>query len=303
MAEPATTTQPKSSITQQIIDRFPAFATILQVPEIADLVEKASTGNWSQAYFQEQLWSTPWWKQTPENERTWQALKLVDPAEAGAQAKQMAANVIGTATSLGINLTPAQVSWYSEWASQGKWDQPTLTRSLVDSTAQKQIHAGTINSTRDSLHATAADYGLAISDQNAMRWAEQIATGRQTTDGFADWARNQAKASFPALQKEIDGGLTVKQLADPYFQLAGQTLGVDPDTLSLSDPRWSVALQSRDAKGNIVGPMNTLDWVRKLQTDDAYGYAKTAQGQLAGHQLADDIATTFGKSTLGSSLG
>lgn len=286
-----------SAVAQQIIDRFPAFAAIAQIPEIGDLLQMASAQNWSSAYFQEQLWNTNWWKHTPESSRTWQTRKLVDPATAGAQAKTMSANVIATSTSLGIHLSPAEVAWYSELAASGGWDQTALTRSLVDNTQRDRFKAGTIGSTKDGLHATAANYGVNISDAAAMTWAQQISTGRQTQEGFEDWTRNQAKAAYPQLTKEIDSGLTVKQIADPYMQIAAQTLGINPETMSLTDPRWQRALQGRDDKGNATGPMTTQDWQRHLMTDPGYNYGHTQNGQAAALQLRDALGKTFGLST------
>lgn len=288
-----------SVVTQQIIDRFPEFATMLGIPEIADLLVKASQpgNNWSPAYFQEQLWNTHWWQTTPESSRTWQARKLVDPATAGSQSKTMAANVIGAANTLGIHLTPGEVAWYTELAQSNGWDQTALTRSLVDNTKQGRYKAGTIKSTQDTLHATASSYGVSISDANAMHWAQQIATGRQTTDGFESWARNQAKAAYPTLAAELDAGLTVKQVADPYLQIAAQTLGLNPESLSLTDPKWQVPLQHRGADGKPAGPMNTLDWSRKIMQDPIYGYDQSANGRSASLQLRDSLGKTFGLST------
>lgn len=282
------------AVTQQIIDRFPEFATMLGIPEVADLLVKASQQTWTPAYFQEQLWNTQWWKQTPESSRTWQTRKLVDPATAGGQAKTMSANVIATATSLGVDLSPAEVAWYTEFASSEGWDQSALTRAIVDTHTAKKFHAGTVQSTADSLHATAANYGVSLSDQNAHHWATQIATGRQTQDGFENWTRNQAKAAYPGLEAELDAGLTVKQVADPYMQIASQTLGLNPETLKLTDPKWQRALQGRDATGKPTGPMTTMDWSRTLMTDPAYGYGQSANGQSAALSLRDSLSKTFG---------
>lgn len=288
-----------SAVTQQIIDRFPEFATMLGIPEIADLLTKASQpgNNWSPAYFQEQLWNTQWWKDTPESSRTWQARKLVDPATAGEQSKTMAANVIGTANTLGVHLTPAEIAWYTEFAQGEGWDQAALTRAIVDTHKANQFKAGTIRSTQDSLHATAENYGLKVSDANAFHWAQQISAGRQTTDGFEDWARNQAKGAYPTLAAELEAGLTVKQVADPYLQIAAQTLGLNPESLSITDPKWQVPLQNRGADGKPAGPMNTLDWSRKIMQDPVYGYDQSANGRSASLQLRAALGKTFGVTT------
>lgn len=281
-------------VVQGIIDQFPEFATMLGIPEVADLLVKGSQQSWTPQYFQEQLWNTKWWKETPESTRQWQTRKLVDPATAGLQSKTMAANVIATSTSLGINLNPTEIAWYTEFAQSQGWDLPTLTRAILDTHNQKRFHAGTVESTKSSLQATAANYGVKIGDDNAFDWASKIATGRATTDGFEEWARNHARGTYPGLEKELDAGMTVRQIADPYMQIASDTLGVNPATMSLTDPKWQRALQGRDANGNVTGPMTTQDWTRHIMSDAQYGYASSANGQSAALQLRDSLAKTFG---------
>lgn len=282
-----------TAMMQQIIERFPAFAALAGIPEVQELIANLPPGSTS-AYLQERLWQSSWWKTTPESARTWQARKLIDPATAGSQARQMSSNVIASATSLGIHLSPAEVAWYSELASQGGWDQTALTRELVDNNKRGRYTAGTINATRDSLRATAANYGVSIGDNNAFKWASDITTGRQTQEGFEDWARAQAKATFPTLAKEIDSGLTVRQIADPYIQIAADTLDLNPETMSLLDPRWQAALQGRDKDGKVTGPLTTQDWQRHIMTDPQYKYDKSSHGQSAALQLRDSLSKTFG---------
>lgn len=279
---------------QAIIDRFPEFATMLQIPEVADLMRRGSQENWTPAFFQEQLWHTNWWKQTPESTRLWQTRKLVDPATAGLQSKQMAANIVGVAQSLGIDLKPAEIAWYTEFAQSEGWDDAMLTRAIVDTHKRNQFHAGTVNATKDSLRATAADYGLSLSESTGFKWATDIATGRQTQEGFEDWARNHAKAAFPTLAAEIDSGLNVRQIADPYMQIAADTLGLNPATMLLTNPKWQRALQGRDASGKITGPMTTQDWQRHIMTDPAYGFGKSAKGRSAALELRDSLSRMFG---------
>lgn len=290
----ATQAPPAGGLTQQIVDQFPEFAAMAGIPEVRDLLELAGASGWSSTYLQEQLWNTKWWKSTPESQRTWESRKLVDPATAGQQAGQMAANVVATAGTLGLHLTPQEVAWYSEAASANGWDVPTLTRNLIDTQKRAEFHAGTVNATADGLRQTASQYGFPIGDASAFKWAKDIASGRQTTQGFTDWAIGQAKAAFPSLAKELDSGLTVQQIADPYMQIAAQTLGLNPATMQLHDPKWQAALQARDAKGNITGPMTTLDWQRHIMNDPVYGYDKSQNGIGAAVQLRDALSKTFG---------
>lgn len=288
-----------------IAKKFPAFAPLLQIPELAGVLIKASEpGNqMSPQDLQLAIQATDWWKTNSDSQKAWQITKLTNPASAAQTQAQAAQQILAQAGQSGIVLTPLQVATLAQDANEHQWDPAQLQQNIGAQANRAHLTAGTIQNTANQLQQTARNYGVPLSPQSSFDWAQKINEGTATTDGFNAYAIDQAKLAYPTLSKHLDQGMTTRQLADPYFQIAGQTLGVDPNALDLSDPRWSVALQSRDAQGNIVGPMNQLDWQRKLMTDTAYGYAKTAQGQQAGHELADNIATTFGKSTLGSSLG
>lgn len=290
-------TQTPNAVTAEIIKRYPEFSGMAQIPEIRDLIERAAQTGLSNSDLQAELWNTQWWKDTPQSSRVWQGLKLSDPAQASQQARQMSSEVIATGHALGLDLTPAEVAWYSEFASGQGWDVPTLTRNMLDSQARNEFHAGTIASTQDALHATASDYGISVSNPNAFQWAKQIAEGQQTTAGFTDWAKNQAKNAYPTLAKELDAGLTINQIGDPYKQAAAQTLGIDPATISFTDAKWQRALQARDAKGNLTGPMTTMDWQRTLMSDPAYGYDRSANGRDAALQMGQQLSKTFGFTT------
>lgn len=281
---------------QEIVDRFPHFAAMFQIPDVANLILLSSQPGqrWSEAFFAEQLRATPWWKNTPEHARKWESTKLSDPALAGKLSRDAAANIIGVANSLGLHLSPAEVALYSEAANAQNWDDKALTRQLVDHTARDRYRAGTVRATQDGLRATASTYAVPLNDKVLFDWSKKIAEGSQTTQGFEDYARTRAKSAFPTLAKEIDAGFTVRQIADPYMQIASQTLGLNPETLNLSDPKWQRALQSRDAKGNIVGPMSTLDWQRTLMTDATYGYDRTEHAKAAALTLRDELGKTFG---------
>jgi hypothetical protein len=50
-------------------------------------------------------------------------------------------------------------------------------------------------------------------------------------DGFESLIKARAKAQYPHLASQIDGGMTVRDIADPYIASYAQTLEV-PETRS-----------------------------------------------------------------------
>jgi hypothetical protein len=284
---------------QRIMDAYPAFTPLMKVPEIAKLLVEATEpkNQWSPQKFQARLMGTDWWKQHSTPAQSWIITQLVHPAEAARLQGQTSQAVHQIASQMGIVLSPTDLGTLVDNANRLGWNAGQIQQAVGSHAARKTLHAGTLQATADNLRKTGADYGLPLSPQSAFTWAQKIAEGTATQDGFNSYAQNQAKHLYPHLAQHIDEGMTVRQLADPYFQIAGQTLGLDPNSLELTDHKWSAALQSRDAKGNITGPMSLQDWQKHLMIDPAYGYDHSVNGRSAALQMAQGLAKTFGFAT------
>jgi len=73
------------SVVDYVKAQYPAFAGLMSIPDIADLMTMAQAQNWTSTQLQAALYDTQWWKSTPETGRTWQIKKLTDPASASQQ--------------------------------------------------------------------------------------------------------------------------------------------------------------------------------------------------------------------------
>jgi hypothetical protein len=286
-----------------VIEKYPAFAPLLQIPEVADLLIQASQGNWASDKFQVKLHDTGWWKQTPESGRTWQVLKLTDPAEAAKQSGTMGVTISSLGQMLGVPLDAAQTKWLTEEALGGAWDKNEVQRQVAMLAARKTVSAGTIKQTSAQLNQIAASYGVPLGTQRVFEWSQNIAEGKADQNGFEAFARDTAKRLYPYMGKQLDQGMTVKQIADPYLQIASQTLGVNPDTIDLSDPKWHRALQPPSNPANPAGtkpaefnsPMSHLDWQRTLMTDPTYGYQYTDSARKAAFDMTTQLEQSFGR--------
>ncbi len=279
-----------------ITERFPSFAPLLGIPEIASLLIKASEPGsaYSGDKLLAELKNTNWWKTNSESSRQWAFTKVVDPAQAAQSQAQVATDILHAAANAGITLTPAQVALLAEGSVQGAWTAAQLQEKIGAQANEKNLKAGTMRADAIRLRGIAADYGVPLSDHTAFAWAQKINQGKATSDGFQSYAVQQAKLHFPTLAEQLDQGMTVRQLADPYLQIAGQKLGIDPNRMDISEPKWASALQHRDEKGNIVGPMTTLDWERKIMENPVYQWDRTADAQAAASNLVQELGSAFG---------
>ena len=286
-----------TDVASQIIDQYPAFAPFMKIPEVAQLLIEASTPGqqWTTQKLQAAIQATNWWKQTSQPGRSWQVTQLTDPATAARTAAQTAVQVHQLAATEGIPLSADEVTFLTQDAMSNGWNAQQIQQNIANNASRKSLTAGTIQKTSDDLGGIAQSYGIPLAPATAFQWAQKIAAGTATQDGFTAWSQDQAKSLYPTLAKHIDQGMTVQQLANPYAQIAGQVLGVDPNSLDLSNPKWGVALQSRDAKtGEVVGPMSMSDWAQKLRSDPVYGYDHTVNAKLDATNLAQQLGQQMG---------
>lgn len=284
------------ALIKQITDAYPAFASLMSIPDVAKILIEASTpgAQWGPDKFQAKLQATDWWKNTSDSSRKWQIQKLTQPGEAARTSSQIASAILASAGAAGIVLSPTELATMVDNAQNDGWTPQQMQENVVHHAEQNTLRAGTIKNATAKLGGVASDYGVPLSDHTAYAWATKIAAGQATTDGFESWARQQAIREYPSLAEHLENGMTVRQLADPYLQIAGQTLGVDPNSLKLTDPKWTAALQSRDKDGKLIGPMTQLDWQRKIMRDPTYGYDHTANAQNAATDLVQQLGQAFG---------
>ena len=271
-----------------IIAQYPAFAEIMQVPEIADLLNQPGiTAN----NFIAQLLGTTWWKTTSKTERDWLGLQWGDPAEATRQSNNAALTILEQASQMGINMSLAQAHDLAVQSISQGWDNNILSYHIAQIATMGGTHPGTLEATQSTLRGIAASQGVNISDQTAFDWSKNIAAGTATQQGFEDYAKNQAIMSHPYWEKQLNEGVTVRQLADPYVQRAAQTLEISPDSVDLSDPKWDFT--QRDAKGQQT-LMSQSAWQTKIMTDPAYQWQQTDNAKQAGYNIVDQLTKTFG---------
>lgn len=288
------------ALISRIASDYPQLAPYLSNPEIAQILLEAAKNNPTAAQFQGAVQGSEWYRSKPPSERTWITTQLIDPARASQLSAQAAVRLHQAARIAGVNLTPDQFAKLTDQALAGGWDTDAneIQRRLVDMGRTQTLGPGQITATQDQLRATASNYAIPVSDTALRNWAVRINDGSQTAAGFEEYARSQAKLAFPTLAKQIDTGLTVKQIGDPYAQIAAQTLGINPDGIDWSKPKWQAALQGRDAKGEMTGPLDHLAWQQKLTTDKAYGYDQSQNGLSSAYQLVNTLATGFGQQVI-----
>jgi len=268
-------------------------------PELKALFASAMASGpdgWSSERFQAAVEGTNWWKKQSDATRQWKILSLTDPATAAARKAERVMLITQTAEGLGVKLSPAALS---------KIVNDSLTLGLDNAQIQGAIaknwtyqagvpESGVASTTIDSLKQASQDYLVPLSDQTINAWTEKVLAGNATAQDFTEYAKQQAHSLFPTMRAALDRGMTVQQYADPYKQLAAQTLNIDPNAIDFTDPKWRRALDQVDPTTKDRTVMSLSDWTKTLKTDPIYGYDKTAQAGQQSAAFVQQIAQTFG---------
>ena len=140
----------------------------------------------------------------------------------------------------------------------------------------------------------ASQYAVPLSDQAADDWAQKLATGSITQTDYENYLRAQSKSLYPSLAADIDRGVNVSTIVDPYAQIAVSTLGVNPAEINFADPKRNAALNFDDGKGRRV--MTLFEWGEHLRKDERYGYDQTPEATSKAYRMMSDLGRMFGLS-------
>lgn len=150
----------------------------------------------------------------------------------------------------------------------------------------------------DRIRQLGRDYGYQVSDDELNSiLTNQTERGRTTVlteDQLTERAKGALLGAMPHLKTQIDAGLTLTNIFRNYQQEAADVLELDPNSVSVNDPRFRAALDARDAQGN-TRQLSLGEWRQKLRTDPSYGYQYTKRANREATDIGLTIARAFGK--------
>lgn len=273
------------------------YAIVRNIPEIAQLLEKAINESYTPQKFQAELEQTNWWLQTSGSAREWQINSERDPASAQRKIDEQIVVVRDLAqSSFGVRLSDERLTQLATDSLRFGWSNRFLQNAIGDvattsTTGISQLREGYIG---QQLRKTANDYGISVSDATFNKWVNSVAVGQESTATFQDYAKVQAKNLFPSISDRIDAGETFQDIIDPYRESAASLLEIDGGTIDFKQPDWIKAVTYMDDKGE-QRPMSFTEWNDYVRQNRSFGYEYTEQAQRRAYQVANSLANLFGK--------
>lgn len=274
---------------------YPSFSYLLDIPEIANLLAKATTEGWDTTRLQSQLYATRWWKTHSQSAREWDTLVATDPGEVARQRAIRRDEVATEVRRLGVKLKAWDIALIAEDSLRGGWDPTRITQRIVSVGRGRGLEAsGDIRATMQDLRALGKQYAVNISDADLQNWAYAMAMGRLTEDGIRANIVNIAKTRLDpkgenkVLRQALDAGLTVRDAYQGVIQTVAGELEIDPSRVDLTNGFYGQLLDFQDDKG-VQRPMTqteSIQWARKQSAWQKTGRAKETYSGLANAMTA-----------------
>lgn len=270
-----------------------SYAFLKGHPELRRVFEQAVAETWSPARFVAEIRNTNWFKNTSESRRKYQQLAASDPQTLQDMMHETRASVRDMATEMGAQVSDALLSRISKNVLRYGMNDAQIRDTLAGAVrmGSQDTYGGQAAANVEHLRQTARNNGVTLSDKTVNNWAVRLAAG-ETIEGFDAYVRGMAKQAFPSFADQIDAGVDVADIADPYREQMARTLELNPQDIDLFDPTLRGALQAQTPDGQIgLKPM--WQWERELRKDQRFDQTQTARGEAT--KFAGELAQMFGR--------
>jgi hypothetical protein len=142
------------------------------------------------------------------------------------------------------------------------------------------------------LHDYAYSMGVTMSSSWYANSSRDIVRGAGSEQEYMSQIRKQSKAMFPQWSKQIDGGQTVADIANPYLTTMSQILELPGGSINLFDPTIKKALAYKDPKTGEGTAKPLWQFENELRNDPRWNKTQNAQDSMM--QVAHKVLSDFG---------
>lgn len=266
------------------------------IPELNGYLQDAIKHGWTPEKLTATVESGKWWMQNADTVRQLAILHATEPGTYKQQVANAQRLIMLKAQAMGRSFDSKTLNSlvFQTLTQNASWDDQVLTSMVSRQSVIKagDSRLGQVAQLQDHMTQVAQSYGVAYTQKNLDGWADRIQGGFDTVDGFESLMRARAKAQYPHLAGQIDAGMTVRDVADPYLSTMAATLELDEGAIDWNkDPHIKKALAQVGQDGAMTAqPMWQFE--RTLKNDARYDHTKQAK---------DDAMSTI--ATIGKDFG
>lgn len=259
-----------------------SYAFLTSEPSLKGIFDSAVKDNWTADKFQAELKNTDFWKQNSDAQRKAMEMKVADPATWAATLEANKAKIQEMAAKMGAAITPDALGKLSEDMAMTAMSDERLQQTLsgyVDYVNGSLV--GAAGMYEQSMRKYASDMGVDLNQQSIKNYAQLMVKNVSTEQDFKNFVNQQAISTFPAFTDQINSGMTMKNIANPYVQMMASSLEMSPDAITLKDPTILQGLNGVDQAGKPTGRTLT-DFADMLRGDPRWRSTKQATDATMG---------------------
>lgn len=257
-------------------------------PELKTLFNKAVKNTWTADKFTAMLRNTKWFKHNSANVRNAIAQQTSDPATWKSNVAQMHAQIKDQWGAM-FGQAPMPEDSLKTWAQTAVklgWSQGQLIDHMTSSLNwQKELTAsklgGTAAETKSQIEQLLSQYGVSYGDSWKNGQIKNVLNGSQTAAGIQEQVKNLAKQTYSAFASQIDGGMTVDQIADPYRQKMADLLEMNPNSIGVKDRTLQKALTATNNATGQPAAMSLGSFGDMLRKDSRWQYTDNARQSVS----------------------
>jgi hypothetical protein len=263
------------------------------VPELKGIFAQAAREEWDPARFQRAVMDSGWWKSMPESARFLATQSVTDPSTYAQSLNNAASKIRIIAEQMGRGggdwFALARESLINNYDDdQVRW---LVSMRVAGTPFQDGVPTGQAGQIQGHLKQVAGNYGVPVTDKWISDALIRIQAGIDSLDGYENVLRARAKAAFPQFADQIDTGMTVRDIADPYISTMANTLEVSETELDLNDQSVRRALSQKQPDGT-MGSMPLWEFERSLKDDARWD--KTKQARTQAFETIAQVGRDFG---------
>lgn len=269
-----------------------AYGFLNSIPEVKGVFEQAVEETWSADMFQAKIRDTKWFQENSATMRKAALEKSTDPATWNAKVLAARTQIEMLAAQMGAIIPPNQLQKIAEQALTTGLDEGGLKNVLGGYVmlTDKGTLTGQAGMFEKSMREFAYQQGVDIDRQTMVNQAQLVARGLGTEIDFKNQIVNQAISTYPGYAAQLQAGMTMMQIANPYIQMMAEDLELPLGKINLKDQMIRQALNGVNREGKPVG-MDQVTFRNMIRQDPRWSKTKKAGDSVmkVGLQVLSDM--------------
>lgn len=272
-----------------------ALAFLNSDPELKSLFGQAVSQGWTTDQFQAKLRASKWYQTHSESVRQATVLQTADPATYAARKQALLVQLSQRAAQLGAPIPWNTLGSLADQFLKFNYNDAQINNVLGGYVkAVNGVYNGAAATDADTIRQTAWRNGVSLSEPTVQSMMQQIAQGKATVGFFQNYVRNMAKTLAPGYSQQLDSGMDLYDIANPYIQAKAKILEMNPADIDLFDPDIRGALSSTGSDGK---PASQSLWQFEQSMRAKPQWLTTQNANDSIMSIAHRVLSDFGFST------